>query len=77
MNNPTRKKLKLIIQQIESISEDLSIIREEEEERFDNLPEGLQESQKGQDMESNAEDLDDAGSHLFDAISSIQDAIDR
>ena len=58
MNRQRRKDLKSVIENlevlhdtIEEISECLQNIRDEEEEAFENLPESLQESERGQQMQ--------------------------
>lgn len=58
MNKQRRKELKSIITKlealgdaIEEISECLQCIKDEEEEAFENLPESLQESERGQQMQ--------------------------
>lgn len=59
MNDARRKKLdyaNALIEQAQSIIEGVA---EEELEAFNNLPEGLQESERGQQMEQNAEFLDE------------------
>jgi hypothetical protein len=49
-----------------SIKEDLESIRDEEREAFDNLPEGLQQAEKGQNMEAAIEAMENAMGNLDD-----------
>lgn len=53
----------------ESIAEDLETLRDEEQEAFDNLSEGLQAAERGQDME-------EAVSRMTEALEQIQALID-
>lgn len=45
-----------------AIAEEIGTLQEEEQESFDNLPEGLQQSERGQATEAAAEALDEAKS---------------
>lgn len=74
MNDNRRKQLKTLIKQLEELyeklecikndSEEISValgeIRDEEEESYDNLPESLQESAKGERIQENIESLESA-----------------
>ena len=59
---------------IESIRETIDAERDNEQEAFDNLPEGLQQAERGQTMEQAVEYLDTASSvitDLFDALDGV------
>ena len=59
---------------IESIKEAIDTERDDEQEAFDNLPEGLQQAERGQAMEQAVECLDNASTvitDLFDAIDTV------
>lgn len=51
MNKQRRKELEKVQGAISDIISDLECIRDEEQEAFDNLPESLQYSEKGEYME--------------------------
>lgn len=51
MNNKRRKEISRVIDTLTEISNTLSILAEEENEAFDNLPESLQDSSRGDDMQ--------------------------
>ena len=71
MNNKRRKEIAKVIRQIESVVSD---ILAEEEEAFDNMPESLQYSERG-DMSQEAQDnLSCAVDSLEEAISYLEDA---
>jgi len=69
MNKARRKAIETISDKLTELQEDLQAIREEEEEAYDNLPEGIQDSERGEAMQ-------EAMDNLESAESSIQDAID-
>lgn len=75
MNDKTRKLLKSAIETIEILHNSISTIRDEEQEKFDNLPEGLQQSNNGQKFEETVSSLDDALSNLEEVISNIDSVI--
>lgn len=57
MNAKRRKALELIASQLEDLAE-------EERACFENLPDGLRDSEKGQAMEENADFIENAVSEL-------------
>lgn len=91
MNKERRKELSKAIGhlekakgEIESAKEIIETCKDEEEEAYDCLPESLQEGERGDMMQENIDSLDEAFSVIEDwpddideAISSVQEAIDR
>lgn len=51
MNKPRRKELARVIDLIEQAREILEAVMDEEQEALDNMPESLQQSERGQAME--------------------------
>ncbi len=47
MNNERRNKLSAIVGELQDIQSRLEELRDEEREAYDNMPEGLQASEKG------------------------------
>ncbi|MQR93712.1 hypothetical protein [Fictibacillus phosphorivorans] len=76
MNNNRRKLLKSIINKLNECNSELESIKEEEQDAFDNFPEGLQESERGEAMENAISEMEDAISSMEDAISSIETAME-
>lgn len=73
MNAQRRKALADIMDRISNLADErddikgaLETLRDEEQESFDNMPEGLQQGDKGQAMEEAINALDDAISSLED-----------
>lgn len=77
MNKARRKKLGEIIDQLEYLREDLDAVASEEREAYDNLPESLQESDRGCAMEEAADELDDICSELEELKDRIQSVYDE
>ena len=69
MNKSRRSRIDEIIQKIEDLTADIDLIREEEETAYDNLPESIQESERGEFMY-------EAIGYLEDAISSMEEVTD-
>jgi archaellum component FlaC len=73
MNKAQRKRLEQIESALTDLKDELDSFADEEQEKYDNLSEGLQASERGQRFESNAEALKEMVSYLDDAISSFGD----
>lgn len=59
MNNIRRNKLSALATKLEEIAEEINNIKCEEEEAYDNLPDGIKDSDKGQEMYSNVNRLEE------------------
>lgn len=76
MNNPRRKALDEIKEQVEELRMALAELLEEEQDAFDNMPEGLQCSERGEKMEDGISALEDAVGNLEECIDNIDTAIE-
>ena len=77
MNKKRRKAIKEIIDQLEMPKEQIVSVSEEEQEAFDNLPENIQYSERGEAMSEAVFDLDNTASYIDSIIDSLQDIIER
>lgn len=77
MNKINRKQLSDLISRIETIRDELDEIKDGEEEKFDNMPENLQDSEKGETLSEIIDFLDSASESLNECVESIQSAIDN
>lgn len=77
MNKARRKWLTDTIEMLEQAMLELENIRDDEQEAYDNLPESIQDSERGEAMQENVDDMEDASSNLQDIIDQLQDIIDR
>ena len=71
MNNDRRKRLNEVKEKIAAILCTIEEIRDEEEAAYENLPETLQESERGEKMHGAVECLQD----LYDNLESAADDI--
>ena len=74
MNKERRKQLENIAEQLESLKLELEEVKEQEEEAFENMPESLQESDRGQRMQEVIDILDNSFSSIEEAIDGITEA---
>ena len=75
MNKNRRDRLAKLSDQISDIMEKLEELRDEELEAFENLPESLNSSGRGETMQTAIGAMDDALSSLENADSRILDAM--
>ena len=75
MNNQRRKDLTKAIELIEEAKSIVNAAEEEEQEFFDNMPEGLQASERGERAEEAAQSLEEMRDNFYDAIELIEKAM--
>ena len=74
MNKARRMRLIAVQSKLSDLKAEIEQICDEEQEAYDNLPEGLQDSERGVSMESAIEELDDAASDLEGVIDTLKAA---
>lgn len=77
MNKQRRKRLEDVVSRLEECMSDLEFIKEEEQEAYDNLPESIQYSERGEAMQGNVDDIDYVISDLDQVIDSINNIINK
>ena len=75
MNNARRKKLKDVVSVLEKAKCDVESVLNDEQDAFDNLPDGLQGTERADAMDNACDELDSALDYIDDAISAINNAI--
>ena len=76
MNAPRRKAIREIISDLEELKSRLETIMDEEQEAYDNLPENLQGSERGEEMEAAADNLDSAFNGVDEVLDYLNSAIE-
>ena len=66
-----------IIDNLNAQCENIVAVQTEEQEAFDNMPESMQYSERGETMSENANELEQAASDLEDIISTLQEIMER
>lgn len=77
MNSKRRKELEKLTEKLEELKCNIEALMEEEQEAFDNMPESLQYAEKGEAMEENITELENAAGNVQDAIDCIMGVIER
>lgn len=77
MNKQRRKWLEDIIGKLEEQKDELYNLQQEEQEAYDNMPENLQESERGQATCEYASDLETEYDSLEDVIQNLQEILER
>ena len=72
MNKKTRDELSKIHERLIDIKDELSIIGEDEDDKFNNLNEGLQATERGQQMQNDSDNLLEAVSEIEQALEYIE-----
>lgn len=75
MNQVRRNELRKAADMINEARMIVEAMQQEEQEALDNLPEGLQESDRGTVLASNAERLEDVADYLDEQEQEIEDII--
>lgn len=73
MNNDRRKKLKQAVKMINEARDVVDGVMDEEQMAFDNLPEGLQEAEKGSEMEDNVSELESITEAIDEVVERIEE----
>jgi hypothetical protein len=74
MNNERRKAIAAIADQLSELRETIELIRDDEQEAYDNLPESLQYSERGERMQTAIDALTNAASELEYVTSYLSEA---
>lgn len=74
MNDARRKELDKAIAALEEAKSIVENIKSEEQDAFDNMPEGFQQGDRGQMMETAISAMDDVENDIDSAIGNIETA---
>lgn len=74
MNKQNRNKLSALQQRLEEIYSELETLRDEEQEKYDNMPDGLRDGDKGMALSQAIENIDQAMTECEAAKDSIEAA---
>lgn len=84
MNNTQRKRLTKLTEEasellslLTALSEELQNTADEEREKYDNVPESLQNGERGQAYEAAADALESASSDLSSAVTDAESALEQ
>lgn len=73
MNKDDRKKVSEWIDTLIDMKAEIENMQEDQQEKYDNLPEGLQDSANGEALNEAADTLQEAASNLDSVIDNLQE----
>lgn len=76
MNAKQRKQINKMISDLEQMKADAEMLQSDEQTKFENLTEGLQQADNGQKIEQAAEALGEIDSLIDEVISKLEEARD-
>jgi ABC-type transporter Mla subunit MlaD len=74
MNKERRTQIEEILNELGNLKDQVDALASDEQDAFDSMPEGLQNSDRGQSMEASADALDEAGALLSEVLGLLSDA---
>lgn len=77
MNKTRRKELENAMVLIRQAMEIVETVRDDEQEAYDSLPAGIQDSDRGEQMDENINDMDSVVEELDSQIDILEDIICR
>ena len=75
MNKQRWKKISEIIEKLEDIVVELEELASEERDAYDNLPESIQYSERGEAMDAAADELDEVSGEVTDLSERLEEII--
>ena len=76
MNAKQRKALQGYANSLEEIKSNIETMMEDEQSKLDNMPESLQESERGEAMKEAIDNLESASSSLEEAIDYLNEIVE-
>lgn len=75
MNKDVRKEIQDLIEQLDAIKTRVEELRDDEDDKYSNLPDSLQSSEKGEKMQEAIDNLDSASGSIEEAMDFLQEAM--
>lgn len=73
MNRERRSKISDIMERLDAIQTELEEIRNEEQEAFDNMPESIQGSERGENMENGIDTMSECIDSLLTVVEQLEE----
>ena len=75
MNKDVREEIQELIEQLDAIKTRVEELRDDEDNKYSNLPDSLQGSEKGEKMQEAIDNLDSASGSIEEAMDFLQEAM--
>ena len=72
MNNTRRSQITDIMEKLSALQTSIEELLEEEQEAFDNLPEGIQDSERGEAIQTAIDNLEEAVSNCEELLNNLE-----
>lgn len=72
MNNTRRSQITDIMENLSSLQTSIEELLEEEQEAFDNLPDGIQDSERGEAIQTAIDNLEEAVSNCEELLNNLE-----
>lgn len=76
MNKQRRTEIEAVLNELADLRSRIESIQSDEQDAYDNMPEGLQQSERGQKAEEACSRLEDAVTAFDDLESALNDAME-
>ena len=76
MNKQRRTEIEAVLNELADLRSRIESIQSDEQDAYDNMPEGLQQSERGQKAEEACSRLEDAVTAIEDIESALNDAME-
>lgn len=76
MNKQRRTEIEAVLNELADLRSRIESIQSDEQDAYDNMPEGLQQSERGQKAEEACSRLEDAVTAFDDIESALNDAME-
>lgn len=74
MNKDRRDRIAALVERLTLIRDEVEELQEQEQDAYDNMPESLQQTERGEKSEGSARCLEDAVSSLDEAVDYLNSA---
>ena len=71
MNKARRKRIEKVVNLLEELRDELESVKDEEQTAYDNMPESLRESERGESMQEAVDTLDDINTDFENLIENV------
>lgn len=72
MNKERRKRKDFVCAKLYELLDEIECLKEDEELAYDNMPESLQNSEKGKTMEDNISNFEEVFNYIEEAINNLE-----
>lgn len=76
MNKNRRKMIRKIVEQLGGLKEELDSVKDEEQDALDSMPENLQESERGEEMQMAIDVMEDACGDLESIVYNLEEMLE-